>query len=194
MKALQMLRERIAAEATYLGRGIIKVDSFLNHQIDPVLTQAMGDAFAACFREAGVCEVTKVVTAEVSGIAPAVAAGRALGVPVVYARKHRPITMPDGFFQAEAPSHTKGNIVRLMVSPEYLGPKDCVVLVDDFLATGQTIAALADIIRQSGATLCAIGAVIEKIYEPGRENLASLGVPIIALARVDLVEERVVVL
>lgn len=194
MEALQTLKERIRAEAIYLGRGIVKVDSFLNHQIDPVLTQAMGDAFAACFREAGVRDVTKVVTAEVSGIAPAVAAGRALGVPVVYARKHRPITMPDGFYHAEAPSHTKGNVVRLMVSPEYLSPQDCVVLVDDFLASGKTIAALADIIQQSGATLCAIGAVIEKVYEPGREHLASLGVPVIALARVDLVDDHVVVI
>ena len=193
MEALQTLRERITAEATYLGRGIIKVDSFLNHQIDPVLTQAMGDAFAACFREAGVCEVTKVVTAEVSGIAPAVAAGRALGVPVVYARKHRPITMPDGFYQAEAPSHTKGNVVRLMVSPEYLGPKDCVVLVDDFLATGQTIAAWPTSSTRAAPPF-APSAPSSKDLRPGREYLASLGIAIIALARVDLVEERVVVL
>lgn len=193
MEALQTLQERIRVEATYLGRGIIKVDSFLNHQIDPVLTRAMGEAFAAGFREAGVCNVNKVVTAEVSGIAPAVAAGQALGVPVVYARKHRPITMPDGFFHAEAPSHTKGGVVHLMVSPEYLGPQDCVVLVDDFLATGKTIAALADIIQQSGAALCAIGAVIEKVYEPGRDYLAALGVPIITLAKVDVIDDCVVV-
>jgi xanthine phosphoribosyltransferase len=193
MEALQTLQERIRAEAVYLGRGIIKVDSFLNHQIDPVLTRAMGEAFAACLYEAGVRDVTKVVTAEVSGIAPAVAAGQALGVPVVYARKHRPITMPDGFFHAEAPSHTKGGVVRLMVSPEYLGPRDRVVLIDDFLASGQTIAALAGIIDQSGATLCAIGCVIEKVYEPGREALAFLDVPVITLAKVDLDGDQVLV-
>jgi xanthine phosphoribosyltransferase len=187
------LRQRIAEEAEYLGRGIIKVDSFLNHQIDPRLTDLMGEAFAAAFCEAGVSGVTKVVTAEVSGIAPAVAAGKALGVPVVYARKHRPITMPDGYFLAEAPSHTKGGIVRLMISPQYLGPADRVVLIDDFLATGKTIAALADLIAQSGATLCGIGCVIEKVYEPGREELAGLGVPVVTLAKVDLQNDHIVV-
>ncbi|MDT8307132.1 MAG: xanthine phosphoribosyltransferase [Anaerolineae bacterium] len=190
---MDLLKERIAAEAEYLGRGIIKVDGFINHQIDPLLTHAMGEAFAEAFTAAGVTGVTKVVTAEVSGIAPAVAAGEALGVPVVYARKHRPITMPDGYFLAEAPSHTKGGIVRLMISPQYLAPDDRVVLVDDFLATGKTIHALAELIRQSGATLCGIGCVIEKVYEPGRAELACLDVPIVTLAKVDLEDDHIVV-
>ncbi len=193
MDSMAALRQRIRDEAEYLGRGIIKVDSFLNHQIDPRLTELMGEAFAAAFAAANVGDVTKVVTAEVSGIAPAVAAGRALGVPVVYARKHRPITMPDGYYLAEAPSHTKGGVVRLMISPQYLGAGDRVVLIDDFLATGKTIAALAELIRQSGATLCAIGCVIEKVYEPGRAELAGLAVPIVSLAQVDLEDDQIII-
>lgn len=190
---MDLLKKRIAAEAEYLGRGIIKVDGFINHQIDPALTWAMGEAFAEAFAAAGVTGVTKVVTAEVSGIAPAVAAGQALRVPVVYARKHRPITMPDGYFLAEAPSHTKGGVVKLMISPQYLGSGDRVILIDDFLATGKTIYALAELIHQSGATLCGIGCVIEKVFEPGRAELASFDVPIVTLAKVDLEDDHIVV-
>jgi xanthine phosphoribosyltransferase len=183
---MQALIERIRAEAVHIGRGIIKVDGFVNHQIDPALTTQMGAEFAQRFAQAGVDGPTKVITAEVSGIAPALATAQALNVPLVYARKHRPITMPDGFFLAEAPSHTKGGIVRLMISPQYLGVGDHVLLIDDFLATGETIHALVRLVQQSGATLCGIGCVIEKVFEGGREQLADLDVPIVTLAKIDL--------
>jgi xanthine phosphoribosyltransferase len=183
---MRALIERIQTEGTYIGNGIIKVDSFVNHQIDPSLTMAIGAEFAQRFRQAGVQTVTKVVTAEVSGIAPALSTAQALNVPMVYARKHRPITMPDGFYLSEAPSHTKGGVVQLMVSPEYLDARDQVLLIDDFLASGLTIAAIVDVVRQSGATLCGIGCVIEKVFEGGREHLSGLNVPIISLAKIDL--------
>jgi xanthine phosphoribosyltransferase len=183
---MRALIERIKAEGTYIGNGIIKVDGFVNHQIDPSLTTAIGVEFAQRFRAAGVDTITKVVTAEVSGIAPALATAQALGVPMVYARKHRPITMPDGFYLAKAPSHTKGGIVELMISPEYLNATDRVLLIDDFLATGLTIGAIVDLIRQSGATLCGIGCVIEKVFEGGRAHLSDLDVPILSLAKIDL--------
>lgn len=186
---MKALIERVLAEGTHLGNGIIKVDGFLNHQIDPALTMEMGREFARRFAQAGVHDVTKIITAEVSGIGPALATAQAFGVPMVYARKHRPITMPDGFFLASAPSHTKGDLVDLMVSPQYLTAADRVLLIDDFLATGLTIEALVKVIRKSGATLCGIGCVLEKVFEPGRERLASAGVPIISLARIDLHEE-----
>jgi xanthine phosphoribosyltransferase len=187
---MKALVERIQAEAIYLGKGIIKVDSFINHQIDPSLTAAMGVDFARHFRE---CRITKVVTAEVSGIAPALATAQAMGVPLVYARKHRPITMAQGFYLTQAPSHTKGGMVELMVSPEYLGPSDRVLLIDDFLATGVTIQALVQIVVQSGAQLCGIGCVIEKVFENGRETLSHLKVPIVTLAKIDLVQNRLIV-
>ncbi len=190
---MQALIERIRAEAVHIGRGIIKVDGFVNHQIDPALTVQMGVEFAQRFAGAGVDDVTKVITAEVSGIAPALATAQALNVPLVYARKHRPITMPDGFFLAEAPSHTKGGIVRLMISPQYLGAGDRVLLIDDFLATGETIRALIGLVQQSGATLCGIGCVIEKVFEHGREQLVDLGVPIVTLAKIDLEGDAITV-
>ena len=182
---MQALIDRIRAEGRNLGGGILKVDGFVNHQLDPDLTMEMGHEFVRRFAGAGVIGVTKVITAEVSGIAPALATGVALGVPVVYARKTRPITMQTGAYTAEAPSHTKGGIVQLIVSPEYLIPTDRVLLIDDFLASGQTIAALAELIDQCHATLCGIGCIIEKSFEGGRELLTPLNVPIVALATID---------
>jgi xanthine phosphoribosyltransferase len=182
---MQELVERIRAEGRNLGWGILKVDGFINHQLDPELTLGMGREFARRFQEAGVSGVTKIITAEVSGIAPALTTGLVLHVPVIYARKTRPITMPDGFYSASAPSHTKGGVVELIVSPEYLRPNDRVLLIDDFLATGKTIDALATLVAQCGATLCGIGCLIEKSFEAGRAQLAHLHVPIITLAVIE---------
>ncbi len=185
---MQALVERIRREGRNLGRGILKVDGFINHQLDPVLTMEMGREFARRFAVAGVTGITKIITAEVSGIAPALTTGIVLDVPVIYARKTRPITMTSGVYKAEAPSHTKGGIVELIVSPEYLKPDDRVILIDDFLASGKTIAALAELIAQCNATLCGIGCIIEKSFEGGRELLTPLQVPIIALATIDSME------
>jgi xanthine phosphoribosyltransferase len=185
---MQALVERIRAEGRNLGRGILKVDGFINHQLDPALTMEMGREFARRFAEAEVTGITKIITAEVSGIAPALATGIILGVPVIYARKTRPITMTSGVYKAEAPSHTKGGIVELIVSPEYLEPDDRVILIDDFLASGMTIAALAELIGQCHATLCGIGCIIEKSFEGGRSLLTPLNVPIVSLAIIDSME------
>lgn len=182
---MQALVERIEREGRNLGRGILKVDGFINHQLDPQLTMGMGEAFANYFAAAGVTGITKIVTAEVSGIAPALTTGMVLDVPVVYARKTRPVTMKEGAYTATAPSHTKGGEVELIVSPEYLQPTDQVLLIDDFLATGLTIGALAKLIAQCGATLCGIGCIVEKSFEGGRAALAHLNVPIVSLAIVD---------
>lgn len=185
---MKELVERIRAEGRNLGRGILKVDGFINHQLDPTLTLAMGHEFARRFAAAGVTGVTKIVTAEVSGIAPALTTAIVLTVPVVYARKTRPVTMPSGYYWAQAPSHTKGGIVELIISPEYLLPSDRVLLIDDFLATGLTIGALANVIAQCGATLCGIGCLVEKRFEGGRAHLQALGVPIVSLAIIESME------
>lgn len=191
---MEELVERIRREGRNLGRGILKVDGFINHQLDPQLTMGMGRTFAQRFAAAGATGITKIVTAEVSGIAPALTTGIVLNVPVIYARKTRPITMPVGYYRAEAPSHTKGGIVELIISPEYLLPTDRVLLIDDFLATGKTIAALAQLIAQCGATLCGVGCIVEKVFEGGRQELATLGVPIISLAVIEsMAGEEIVV-
>ena len=163
------LKRRIAAEGRNLGRGILKVDSFINHQVDARLMMEVGQELGLRFAQYG---PTKVLTAEISGIAPALTTALALGVPVVFARKTKPITMPEQVYRDTAPSHTKGHLIELLVSPEVLGSSDRVLIVDDFLATGQTIAALARIVAQSGASLVGVGTVIEKVFEGGRKLLA----------------------
>lgn len=190
---MQELVARIQREGRNLGRGILKVDGFINHQLDPSLTLAMGQAFAQRFAAAGVQGVTKIITAEVSGIAPALATAVALGVPVVYARKTQPITMASGVYKSQAPSHTKGGVVELIVSPEYLHPDDRVLLIDDFLASGKTIAALAELIAQCQATLCGIGCLVEKSFEGGRARLAELDVPVVSLAVIDSMDGDTIV-
>jgi len=176
MKALE---QRILNEGQNLGRGILKVDSFINHQIDTHLMFKVGEELARRFADAG---ITKVMTAEVSGVAPALATAHALNVPVIYARKNRPVTMTGPLYVEVAPSHTKGSDVFLMVSAEFLGPDDRVLVIDDFLASGATIEALVRLVRHAGAELVGIGAAIEKGFEGGRESLAHLDVPVVALA------------
>jgi xanthine phosphoribosyltransferase len=182
MKALE---ERILSDGQNLGRGILKVDGFVNHQVDPALMIEAGKELAAYFAGSG---ATKVLTAEISGIAPALTTALTLGVPLVYARKTKPVTMTDPVYVEAAPSHTKGMSVFLMVSPEFLTPQDRILIVDDFLASGQTIMALVRMVRHAGAELVGIGALIEKAFEGGRAELESLDVPLHALAVITRME------
>ena len=176
---MEILKERIRREGVNLGNGILKVDSFINHQVDPTLMLAVGGALAARFAH---LQPNKVFTAEISGIAPALTTALALGVPVLYARKTKPITMHPNAIVESAPSHTKGRVTDIIVSPEFLGPRDRVLIIDDFLASGQTIEALARLVSDAGARLVGIGAVIEKTFEGGRAILAHWEVPVESLA------------
>jgi xanthine phosphoribosyltransferase len=180
------LKERILRDGKNLGGGILKVDSFVNHQVDPLLMDACGREFARRF--AGV-RATKVLTAEISGIAPAVTTAIHLGLPVVYARKTKPITMPDQVYLTLAPSHTKGRMVELIVSPEYLANGERVLIIDDFLASGQTILGLARLAEAAGSKIVGIGALIEKIFEGGRAALQPLNVPIESLACITAMDD-----
>ena len=178
---MQALKDRILSEGKNLGNGILKVDGFVNHQIDPVLMDVCEQELARRFRGVG---ATKVLTAEISGIAPAVTTALHLGLPVVYARKHKPITMPDQVFLTLTPSHTKGRTVELIISPEYLAGGERVLIIDDFLASGATILGLVRLAQTAGAKIVGIGALIEKNFEGGRASLEHLGVQIEALARI----------
>lgn len=188
---MESLRQRILDEGQNLGKGILKVDSFINHQIDPDLMVEVGQELAHRFADT---DVNKVLTAEISGIAPALATGHAMDVPVVYARKTRPVTMTGPVFVEVAPSHTKGRDVFLMVSTEFLGPDDRVLVIDDFLATGATISALVRLVEHAGATLVGIGTVIEKSFESGRVDLDDFGVPVVSLAVVSDMSDGQIVL
>ncbi len=188
---MHALKQRILKDGRNLGGGILKVDSFVNHQVDPALMDACGRELAARFANVG---ATKILTAEISGIAPAVTTAMHLGVPVVYARKTKPITMPDQVFLTTAPSHTKGRMVELIVSPEYLAAGERVVIIDDFLASGQTILGLVRLAQASGSTVVGIGALIEKDFEGGRAALAPLGIPVEALAIItDMSDGKIVI-
>lgn len=183
---MQALKDKILQEGNYLGGGILKVDSFINHQVDPELMEACGIAFARLF--AGV-NATRVLTAEISGIAPALMAAKHLHVPVVYARKTRPITMPQMVYLTTAPSHTKGVMTELIVSPEYLCCSERVLIIDDFLASGNTILGLVRLTQAAGAQVVGVGALIEKTFEGGREALAPLGVPVHSLVRIKAMDD-----
>lgn len=187
---MQALKDAIRAEGQYLGDGILKIDGILNHQMDPQLVQQMGDEIARRFRDA---HPDRILTAEVSGIAPAVMAGLSLNLPVVYARKHKPVTMYGPIFLETAPSHTKGGEVNLMVAAEYLPEGERVLIVDDFLASGKTLFALARMVQSAKCTLVGIAVVVEKAFDTGRETLTkTYGVPIESLATIThLSEDRI---
>jgi xanthine phosphoribosyltransferase len=184
---MEMLKDRILRDGSNLGGGILKVDGFINHQVDPVLMEACGAEFALRFKEVG---ATKIVTAEISGIAPALMTGKYLGLPVVYARKHKPITMPDHVFLTLAPSHTKGRTVELIISPEYLAGGEKVLIIDDFLASGATIQGLVRLVQVAGAELVGIGTLVEKSFEGGRDLFSDLNIPIESLACIDSMEDN----
>ncbi len=182
---MQILKERILREGKHLGNGVLKVDGFINHQVDPALMDACGQELARRFASIG---ATKVLTAEISGIAPALMTAHYLHLPVVYARKTKPVTMPDRVFLTLAPSHTKGQMIELIVSPEYLAGGERILIIDDFLATGATIMGLARLAQTAGATIVGIGTLIEKAFEGGRKVLEPLGVPIESLVRIVAME------
>ncbi len=188
---MHILEERIMRDGKHLGNGVVKVDSFMNHQIDPVLMQAVGEEFNKLFAHT---KPSRILTAETSGIAPALAAGMFLKVPVVFARKHQPITMKKEPFRETSTSPTHGGEVQLLVSSEYMSEGDRVLIIDDFLSSSKTLRALIQLVAQSKATLVGIGTVIEKEYKGGRALLADVAVPIESLAVIERCEDDRIIL
>jgi xanthine phosphoribosyltransferase len=184
-RKMRELKEKILKEGKILGNGILKVDSFINHQVDPMLMDACGREFARRFADV---KATKVLTAEISGIAPALTTALHLGLQVVYARKTKPVTMPDQVYLTLAPSHTKGRMVELIISPEHLPHGERVLIIDDFLATGATILGLVRLAQTAGAEIVGVGALIEKNFEGGREALQKLNVQVESLAVISSLE------
>jgi xanthine phosphoribosyltransferase len=186
---MNALVNKIRQEAAVLPGGLLKVDGFLNHRLEPALTLAMGEQFATRFANLGVEPPDLIVTVEASGIAPAFTTAMAYGAPMVYARKRRPLTMGDAALEATVASRTRGNVVTLALDGATVGEARRVLIIDDFLASGKTIAALAGLVEASGSQVVGVGGVIEKSYEEGRERLAALGVPIVTLAIVDQADD-----
>ena len=160
-KDMQELIDKITSEGVHVGGGIVKLDSFLNHQVEPGLTLRMAVELCSQFQACGVDLVTKVVTAEVSGIPVALGVASTFDAELIYARKSRSALMTGTYYVAEAISRTRGSHTDLMVDRRFLGPDDWVLIIDDFLATGSTLSALVRLVRESQANLAGIGCVIE---------------------------------
>ena len=178
---MHALEQKILAEGIVLSEEVLKVDSFLNHQIDPVMMQQIGQEFARLFKDAG---ITKIITIEASGIAPAVMAGLELGVPVIFARKYQSLTLKDDLYRSKVFSFTKQTESTIAISKKHINAADKVLVVDDFLANGQAALGLADLIHQADAEVLGIGIVIEKSFQPGRDILLEKGYRVESLARV----------
>ena len=178
---MKKLEERILRDGQVLGENILKVDSFLTHQVDFSLMKEIGQVFAEAVKDAG---ITKVVTIEASGIAPSVYVAEALGLPMIFAKKAKNITMTEGILTAEVYSFTKQVTSTVSISGNFLNSDDKVLIIDDFLANGQAAKGLITIIEQAGAQVEAVGIVIEKSFQDGRQLLEAAGYRVLSLARI----------
>ena len=184
---MKLLEERILKDGIGIGTEILKVDSFLNHQVDVELTEAMGEEFARLFKD---CGATKIFTVEASGIPVAFATAKAMGnLPLVFAKKAAPNTMIDGSYTAPVKSFTKGTLSTVRVSKAFLSPEDKVLIIDDFLATGEASIGLLDLVKQSGAKCVGIGCAIEKEWQGGAARLEALGYRVESLAIVTSIND-----
>ncbi|MDT2848608.1 xanthine phosphoribosyltransferase [Vagococcus carniphilus] len=178
---MKELLEKILKDGTVLEEDVLKVDSFLTHQIDPELMSLVGKTFADKYRDKG---ITKIVTIESSGIAPAVFIGLELGVPVIFARKQKSLTMTTELLTASVYSFTKQTTNNISISTKFLTEQDKVLVVDDFLANGQAALGLIELCQQAGANVEAINIVIEKSFQNGRSLLEEKGYKVDSLARI----------
>ncbi len=183
---MQLLKDRIRKDGKIRGTEVLKVDSFLNHQMDVALFDAIGAEFRHRFAD---CEVNKILTIEASGIGIACLAARHFNCPVVFAKKSQSSNISDEVFCAKVESFTHGKVYNVIVSKEYLHPGDKVLLIDDFLANGEALRGLASIVSQSGAELVGAGIVIEKAFQPGGDQLRASGMRVESLARVAAMSE-----
>lgn len=185
---MKTLKDKIRFEGRVLSSQVLKVDSFLNHQIDPRLMAEVGKEFANRFKEEN---ITKVLTIESSGIAPGLMAALELEVPVVFARKRKSLTLVNDLLTASVHSFTKNETNEISVSNQFLTQDDRVLIIDDFLANGQAALGLVDIVKASGAEVAGIGIVIEKSFQNGGSLLREKGFRVESLARISSLEDGV---
>lgn len=178
---MQELNEKIRKFGTVLPGNVLKVDAFLNHQVDPELMFHVGQEFAKRFADKG---ITKIWTVESSGIAPAVMTGLAMKVPVIFARKHKSLTLNNNMCVADVYSYTKKTTNRISISKKYVAPDDKILMIDDFLANGQAVEGMLEIADQAGVAVAGAGIVIEKSFQPGGKELRDRGIRVESLARI----------
>ena len=178
---MKKLQKKICDEGIVLSDSVLKVDSFINHQMDPKLMFEIGQEFVQRFEGKS---ITKVLTIESSGIAPAIMAALQLEVPLIFARKKKSLTLKDNVYTSKVYSFTKQEENEITVSKEFLEPNDKVLVIDDFLANGQAALGLIEIIKQANAEVSGIGIVIEKSFQNGGDKLRNLGYQVESLAQV----------
>lgn len=184
---MQILEEKILAEGRAVNENILKVDSFINHQVDPVLMQQIGKEFAAHFAGQG---ITKVITIESSGIAPALATAMEMNIPMIILKKEPSKVLNKNLYQTVVTSFTKGTSYELTLSMNLIDENDHVLIIDDFLANGEAATGALRLIRKTHATIAGIGILIEKSFQPGREKLKEQGIPVYSLARISKMAEN----
>ena len=182
---MKKLEEKIRDLGEVRPGDILKVDMFLNHQIDPEMAEAIGQEFYRLFKDEG---VTKILTVEASGIAMAIETARAFGVPMVFAKKSQSKNIDPGVYCADVYSYTHGNMNSIRVSSKYLTDRDCVLIVDDFLANGAAMRGMISLCDQAGAKVAGCGAAIEKGFQPGGNELRNAGYRVESLAIVDYMD------
>ncbi len=182
---MEALKERIRREGRVLPGNIIKVDGFLNHRVDMKFMHEMAKEFARYFEGRG---VTAVMTVEASGIPIASACADEMGVPLIFAKKAKSDNIEGGLFRSEVFSYTYKKKVTLIVSSEWLNGDDCVLVIDDFLANGEAMRGLIDIIREAGAKLAGVGIAVEKGFQGGGDRLRTMGIDLYSLAIIERAE------
>ena len=187
---MRLLKEKIKNEGIVLNNSILKVDAFLNHQIDPELMMELGREFSKRFADK---EVTKILTVESSGIAVALTTALFFHVPVVFARKQKPSTMNENLYSTKVFSFTKNVTNNVSVSKKFLPPGENILILDDFLANGEAAMGLVDLVHQAGSNVVGIGIVIEKSFQPGRQRLIDAGYQVESLARIKAFEKGQIV-
>ena len=187
---MKLLEDRIRKEGQVRAGNVLKVDCFLNHQLDVRLLDAIGAEFYRQFKDAG---INKILTIEASGIAIACMAARYFDVPVVFAKKAKSDNIEGGLYKSEIFSYTYKKKVTLLMSKQWLGPNDKVLIIDDFLANGEALHGLVDIIEQAGAQLIGMGVAVEKGFQPGGARLRSEGVNLHSLAIIEKADENGIV-
>lgn len=178
---MKLLEQRILEDGVMEGEDVLKVDSFLNHQMDVALFAEMGKEWARLFAQDN---VTKILTIEASGIGIACVVAQQFGVPVLFAKKNKTKNIAGEVYSAQVESFTHGRVYDIIVSKKFLGPGDRVLLIDDFLANGAALQGLIKLVRDSGATLVGAGIAVEKAFQPGGEMIRNMGVRVESLARI----------
>lgn len=186
---MKELVERIKNDGQVLGDGVLKVDGFVTHQVDAELMEKIGNRFAEVFADQG---ITKVVTIEASGIAPALYAAQALKVPMIFARKAKSLTMSEELLTSSVYSFTKQVTSQISISKKFLTEEDTVLIIDDFLANGQAAKGLVELCQQAGATVTGIGILIEKSFQDGRALLEEMDLKVVSLARIASLKNGIV--